>query len=753
MTTILEGGVGIMMKNIAIRSKLKIVFISLMALVIATSILFLAIVTNIISTTEDLYNHPYTVSNLTLEVKSDIRHLYSMTEEMTETTDPEALSVLIDQMETLEDEVQTHIDMIKELYLGDFQDVENIDDAFLLSKSYRDTAITLTLNEQYDDAFNYRFTTIKNHTGSTIDLIQVVEDFANNKAIELTNEANRLYRLYYIVVLSSATLVVLLSFALFALLILDISPEIEKILKVIKTQGKEIDILDLDRKDELGYISRNLSDMLHIMSTQEEIKELNMKLANLRDKENLRITLMSIGDGVITTDTKGIITSINPVASMLTEYTPIEAIGQQVFDVFNIVNKFSRKKVDNPVFRVIEEGKIVGLANHTVLISKNGKEFDISDSGAPIIDDNGQILGVVLVFHDVTKEYANREKIEYLTRYDSLTNLFNRTHLIDTLTGIELNKTSKVGLILFDIDNLKLLNSNFDVSVGNEALKVAAKTLQQYVNNNIMIFRYGGDEFAVLVKNADEDSLRDLARSIVLDFSSKTISGISMTLSYGISMIDKISENIGSIIIDAEEDLYRYKSVHMNSSHFSVLKMVLRFITEKYQYEKHHSEYVGFMSAKLGEKLSLNQEEIDELSVAGMFHDIGKITIADKILTKPGKLTDEEYEIIKKHPVTGYEIIKEAIPYSKLSDYILHHHERYDGKGYPSGLKGENIPLISRIICVVDAYEAMTSSRVYREKASKKEAIEELNRCKGSQFDPKVTEAFINLVLNEKEGE
>jgi HD-GYP domain-containing protein (c-di-GMP phosphodiesterase class II) len=268
-----------------------------------------------------------------------------------------------------------------------------------------------------------------------------------------------------------------------------------------------------------------------------------------------------------------------------------------------------------------------------------------------------------------------------------------------------------------------------------------------------MLFRYGGDEFVVLTKDIDEDSLRDLARDIELDFSGKFISGVSMTLSHGVSVRDANAENIEKIIDKAEKDLYRFKSVHMNSTKFTTLKMLLGFLTRKFDYEKRHSEFVGIMTEKVGKQLSLSEFDINELAIAGMFHDIGKLTIPDQILNKPGKLTNEEFDVIKQHPVVGHRIIKDALPYSNISEYIFHHHERYDGKGYPTGLKGNDIPLQSRILCIVDAYEAMTSERVYKKRMSKNEAIVELKRCMGTQFDPQITKVFIDIISKEKEDD
>jgi len=150
----------------------------------------------------------------------------------------------------------------------------------------------------------------------------------------------------------------------------------------------------------------------------------------------------------------------------------------------------------------------------------------------------------------------------------------------------------------------------------------------------------------------------------------------------------------------------------------------------------------------MGEKLNLSDDEKLELEFAGRMHDIGKITIPDYILKKPGKLTEDEWEIMKAHTTNGYQILRSADKYSKLAEYALTHHERIDGKGYPQGLKGEEIPLFSRIIGICDAYEAMTADRPYRKALSKEFAINELKRCAGTQFDAKLVDVFINEVIS-----
>ena len=152
------------------------------------------------------------------------------------------------------------------------------------------------------------------------------------------------------------------------------------------------------------------------------------------------------------------------------------------------------------------------------------------------------------------------------------------------------------------------------------------------------------------------------------------------------------------------------------------------------------------MAVKIGKYLGLEMSRIDELKIAADLHDIGKIGISEEILLKPGKLTEDEYKIIKTHSEKGYRIIKASSELKEVAESVLYHHERLDGRGYPIGLKGEEIPLLSRIISVCDSYDVMTSDRVYKKAMSKEDAIEELKRCSGTQFDPSLVKVFIECI-------
>jgi putative nucleotidyltransferase with HDIG domain len=167
-------------------------------------------------------------------------------------------------------------------------------------------------------------------------------------------------------------------------------------------------------------------------------------------------------------------------------------------------------------------------------------------------------------------------------------------------------------------------------------------------------------------------------------------------------------------------------------------------------YTSDHSKNVAKYSLEIAQKMKLPKDMCDVIHVGGLLHDIGKIGIAEHVLNKPGKLTDEEYTIIKSHPTIGYNIIKHVTSFNKngILDIVLYHHERYDGKGYPKGLEGDHIPLVARIVAVADTFDAMSSQRVYRDKLDQEFILNEIHKNKGKQFDPKVVDTFLSLPMN-----
>ena len=169
----------------------------------------------------------------------------------------------------------------------------------------------------------------------------------------------------------------------------------------------------------------------------------------------------------------------------------------------------------------------------------------------------------------------------------------------------------------------------------------------------------------------------------------------------------------------------------------------------KDRYTRGHSDRVAYLSAETARVLGLSDEEVERVRIAGIVHDVGKIGVPESVLCKPGRLTDEEFEKIKKHPEIGFRILEGIPGLQDILPGVLHHHERYDGRGYPHGLAGEDVPLLARIIGVADTFDAMSSNRAYRSKMSREVVLAEIAKCSGTQFDPAVAEAFLRLNLSE----
>ncbi len=192
-------------------------------------------------------------------------------------------------------------------------------------------------------------------------------------------------------------------------------------------------------------------------------------------------------------------------------------------------------------------------------------------------------------------------------------------------------------------------------------------------------------------------------------------------------------------------------NAQLKDAYYGTIESLRLAVDAKDSYTRGHSDRVSYYSVMIGKQLGLSEEDLDTLKQGALFHDVGKIGIPDAILQKPGKLTDDEYDDIKNHPSIGAKILGPAKIFEPLIPMVLHHHERYDGRGYPGGLKGEEIPYFARIVCVADSFDAMTSDRAYRPRFTVVKALEEMESCKGTQFDPEMVDAFMIAMKNNKE--
>jgi diguanylate cyclase len=489
-----------------------------------------------------------------------------------------------------------------------------------------------------------------------------------------------------------------------------------------------------------GQFAVIVDDITHKKTTEQLLH---------KEKELFKTTLFSVGDGVISTDTNGNVSIMNKVSEQLTGWTLEEAIGKPIELVFNIIDEVTREKVNNPVVNVLSTRKILELNNHTLLVSRDGTERAVEDSASPIIDEKGYVTGVVLVFRDFTEKKKSVDEIKYISFHDYLTGLYNRRFYEEELTRLDTPRNLPLTLVMGDVNGLKLINDSFGHELGDKLLRKVSEAIKSACRTDDIIARMGGDEFVILLPKTSDDEAKKLIKRINTLLKNETIQGVIVSVSFGYATKTSMEEDTHAIFKIAEDTMYHNKLFDGPNVKGRVIDNIIESLISKSKREEIHSRHVSDLCARMGEALDLEEMKIKELRVFGLLHDIGKIAISDKILNKTEKLNDNEWIEMKSHAETGYRILSANLEMKEIAEYVLAHHERWDGLGYPRGLIGNEIPLQSRICSIADAYDAMISIRSYKPSLDKEVALNELRRGMGKQFDPELVSIFIENVLCE----
>lgn len=370
----------------------------------------------------------------------------------------------------------------------------------------------------------------------------------------------------------------------------------------------------------------------------------------------------------------------------------------------------------------------------------------------------------------VLKSIHAYETVYQVSIHDGLTGLYNWNYCQECLKKLDI-RIHTTGMIYLDIDNFKLYNDLYGESTGDEVLHWVAKQMQNLADEDMQVFRVGANEFLIIMRENRKDNLISFAeqiQNVMLTATEDKPNVIQLiTFSIGIACDTSLAQNATELFRQARRASFYAKENGKNCTEVYEKKdleekkqdnekgynqvsptifALMAAIDAKDSFTFEHSENVSKYAERLAMKLGLPKEDIQTARVAGLLHDIGKIGIQDDILKKKGKLTKEEYEIIKTHVEKSVEMIHFLPHMNYVIPAVLSHHERYDGKGYPNGIKGKEIPILGRILAVCDSFDAMVSRRAYKERLSVEYAIGELERGKGTQFDPDVAQAFIEMV-------
>jgi len=367
-----------------------------------------------------------------------------------------------------------------------------------------------------------------------------------------------------------------------------------------------------------------------------------------------------------------------------------------------------------------------------------------------VYDENGEVKVIEGLIIDINDRKMREDEIQYLNYHDVLTGLYNRRYFEEEKIHIDREGMYPLSVIIGDINGLKLFNDALGHAEGDKLIVTMAEILMNCCREEDIIARTGGDEFSILLPKTKKEDANKLIRQIIAiceKYKLKIMNeAYHISVSLGCATKTCQEESFNSILKDAEDNMYRYKLLQSKSLHSSIISSMKSTLFEKSQQTEEHAQRLITLSNTIGQSMGLSEAQLNELELLSTLHDIGKIGISDIILNKPGKLTDEEWIDMRKHPEIGFRIAMSTPELVPIADYILTHHERWDGTGYPQGIKGEKIPLLSRIIAVADAYDAMTADRPYRRAMTKEAAIEEIRNNAGTQFDPKIAELFISII-------
>ena len=342
------------------------------------------------------------------------------------------------------------------------------------------------------------------------------------------------------------------------------------------------------------------------------------------------------------------------------------------------------------------------------------------------------------------------EEIVFLSYSDALTGLKNRAYMERMFVVLDKKKDTKYHIIMGDLNGLKLTNDALGHVEGDKLLSIVSNIISGSCEANDMVSRWGGDEFVILVLNKDNAYVDKLIAKIKDKCENGAEFHFKISIAWGHAKPDEENQNTEAVMSLAEKRMYRNKLMEDKSARSTAINSLLKTLNEKHSETEEHTKRIKNLSSKLGKRIGLTTEKLDELKLLSSLHDIGKIGIPEHILMKPVKLTEEEWTIMKTHCDIGYRIASSSPEFAHIANEILAHHERYDGTGYPNGLKGEQIPLLARILNIVDSFDVMTNKRVYKEAFDKDYVREEFKRCAGTQFDPNIAKEFVDML--EEEG-
>lgn len=380
-------------------------------------------------------------------------------------------------------------------------------------------------------------------------------------------------------------------------------------------------------------------------------------------------------------------------------------------------------------------GLIILLCIFIYLLKKNLKRVD--QLNRQIIQEEEQLQKTL-------------DQYVYLSNHDSLTGLYNRRYLDEKLVEIDILENLPISIISGDVNGLKQTNDIFGHEEGDLLIRTAADVMVNVCREEDIIIRTGGDEFLIIFPKTGKSTVERIAYDIKSQLSSMPSNSFNYNISLGFDTKIDTEEDIELIIKNADHNMYTAKVLDWKKFNKEIISTLFKNFMSTYPKERIHARNVSKLCRRMGERLKLSEAEIMSLREAGFMHDIGKITLDEELVNKVVPLNNYELQTMKHHPVVGYRILNSSDFTVDIANYVLCHHEQWNGSGYPKGLKGKEIPLISRIVSIADQYDFLMRTTTYKKGYSQQETMEILKSYKGERLDPELVDEFIVMINEDK---
>lgn len=519
--------------------------------------------------------------------------------------------------------------------------------------------------------------------------------------------------------------------------------------------------MEVRREDELGMISQGVNSVADKMQSlvenleslvQQRTEDLNAAVTALEEsKSNLLLILDTAAEGIYGINLDGACTFCNTSCLKMLGYSDYkDLLKHNMHQMIHHTREDGSPLPENDckIILALKRGEKVH-AEDEVFWRADGSPISVEYYSYPQIKD-GRVIGAVITFLDISERKKKEAQIHYLSCYDPLTGLHNRRCFEENREMIDTESNLPLSVIFADLNGLKMTNDIFGHAAGDELIRISSEILKSACRQEDLIARIGGDEFIILLPKTNTGSAMKVLSRIRAGFADVQVKAVKGSISLGLSTKTGADQPLDEVMANAENAMYKDKSVNRKNNSKDMINTIIDTLHTKNPREKRHSLAVADLSERIGSAMNLPDDQLVKLRQAGYLHDIGKIILDDSILAKD-TFTAEEIDAIRQHPVAGYRILSLFDDMLDIAEFVYAHHERWDGKGFPRGIRGEQMPLISRIIAVAEVYDRVAHKGGLQPEGFEESGLDAIRNGAGTKFDPKVAEAFLRIMEDQEE--